>query len=154
MKELQPACDYDEANEKSRLYLKDDQFTAYLNEEALAGLWWNLWWLAAEAPRGEDISLSSFWQGELPGKGTEIGYCEITLSGEGKSKNAVAEHLLRLEEDRLDLFVTREPAKEAFFAVQALGFDRASVRKTQIFGLISLVLLPDAQWPEPTKTNL
>lgn len=154
MKELQPTLDYDEANEKSRLYLKDEQFTAYLNEEALAGLHWNLWWLAAQAPRGEDVSLSSFWQGDLPGKGTEIGYCEMTLAGEGKSKNPVSEYLLRLEDDRLDLFVTREPAKEAFFTVQALGFDRASAKKTQIFGLISIVLLPDAQWPMPAKTNL
>lgn len=151
MKELQPALNHDEANEKSRLYLKDGQFTAYLNEGALAGLCWNLWWLAA-APHGEDVSLSSFWQGDLPG--TKIGYCEITLAGEGKSRNPVAKHLLRLEDDRLDLFVTREPAKEAFFAVQALGSDKASAKKAQIFGLISLVLLPDARWPVPTKTNL
>lgn len=151
MKELKPPLVHDEANEKSRLYLKDGQFTAYLNEEALAGLRWHLWYLAAEASRGEDISLSSFWQGDLPGKGTEIGYCEMTLAGEGKSKNPVAENLLRLKDDRLDLFVTRGSANEAFFAVQALGFDRASAKKAQVFGLITLVLLPDAQWPVAVK---
>ncbi len=151
MKESQPALEHDEANEKSRLCLNDGQFTAYLNEEALASLLWHLWWLAAEASHGEDVSLSSFWQGELLGKGTAIGYCEMTLAGEGKSKNPVAKHLLRLKDDRLDLFVTREPAKEAFSAVQTLGFDKASAKKTQIFGLISVVLLPDAQWPKPAK---
>ena len=147
MKELQPSLDHDDSKIKSCLYLKENNFTVFLNEEALADLRWSLWWLAAEAPHGEDVSISSFWRGELVGEGTRIGYCEITLAGEGKSRVSEATHLLRLEDDRLDLFVTREPAKEAFFTAQEMSFDMTPANKTQIFGLLWIVLMPDRLWP-------
>ena len=146
MKELQPPLDYDESREKSRLYLQDGEFTVFVNEEALADLRWSLWWLAADAPRAEDVTISSFWEGQLADKGTEIPYCEITLIGEGSSHNPKSEYLLRLEDRRIDLFVTREPAKDAFFAVQNLGFDPPA-QKSQIFGLLWIVPLTDALWP-------
>ncbi len=147
LKELQPSLDYDDNQAKSCLYLKDGVFTVHVNEAALAALRWSLWWLAADAPRGEDVSISSFWRGDLVDQGTQIGYCEITLVGEGKSRNPKAPHKLRLEDDRLDLFVTREPAKEAFFAVQEVGFGKADPDRTQIFGLLWITLLPDPLWP-------
>ena len=146
MKELQPPLDYDDSRMKSRLYLKDDVFTLFVNEEALADLRWSLWWLAADAPRGEDASVSSFWEGHLPGEGTQIGYCEITMTGEGRSHNPKCDHLLRLEHNRLDLFVTREPAKDAFFSASGLDCSRPAHRE-QIFGLLWIVPLADVLWP-------
>ncbi len=150
MKELQPPLDYDDSRAKSRLYLKDDEFTVFVNEEALADLRWSLWWLAAEAPQGEDVSIHSFWKGQLAGKGTEIIYCEIALTGEGRSHNPKSDYRLMLidgDRHRLNLYVTREPAKDAFFAVQKLGFNGKATQKVQIFGLLWIVPLTDSLWP-------
>lgn len=146
MKELQPPQETDDRTSKGRLCLEDGEFSVFVNEPALAELRWSLWSLASQAVRGEDVSLPSGWKGPLRDEGTPIGYCEITLAGEGRSHNPKCDHLLRLEDNRLDLFVTREPAKDAFFLVRELDFSLPA-RRAQIFGLLWIVPLTDALWP-------
>ena len=140
-----PSLDYDDRRIKRRLYLETNEPVAYLNQEALADLKWSLWWLATEAPEGEDISIwsSSFWWGKWPNLGTKIGYCEIALA---VSSRTHVGSKLRLEHDRLDIFVTRQIAYDAFAAVQSLGFTKSCKQQAKIFAVLRIELLDDALW--------
>ena len=106
-----------------QLCLAGGKVVAYVNSSALPSLLWDFWYLAAKSFRGEDISLwSSSEQSDVPGC-VALGYCEITLAGEGPVggvlHNPTAEFLHR--ERRVDLFVNRTQAEHGYQSLQKLG---------------------------------
>ncbi len=119
----QPPLPDDESHHAARMYVDDKCLIAELNAVALANFRWSLWFLATTCPRGEDIDI---WSSEPPAQNqehTSIGYCEITLTGEGpvfgKLHNPNAEILHR--GDRVDFSVNRLQAEQAYQNLEALS---------------------------------
>ena len=118
---------------------------AYVNFSALPSLLWDFWYLAAKSLRGEDISLwSSSEQPDRPGC-VALGYCEITLTGEGPvmgvlhNPNAEFRH----EERRVDLSVNRTQAERGYQSLQKLGTMEAgqTIEQVELFGKLMIHLL-------------
>jgi hypothetical protein len=113
---------------------------AELNSMALANFRWSLWLMATKLPRGEDIDIWSS-QPMLPSEtsGAPIGYCEITLTGEGpvggRLHNPNAELLHR--EDRVDLFVNRMQAEKAYQDLESLSGNEIG-RSVTLFGKLTI----------------
>ena len=104
--------------------LNNGILVAELNSIALANFRWSLWLMATKLPPGEDIDL---WSSPimLPSEASSapIGYCEVTLTGEGpvsgRLHNPNTELLHR--EDRVDLSVNRMQAKKAYRDLEQLS---------------------------------
>ena len=111
-----------------------------LNPMALANFRWSLWLLVTGLPRGEDIDI---WSSRLmlppEASGAPIGYCEITLTGEGpvggRLHNPNAEMLHR--EDRVDLFVNRMQAEKAYQDLESLSGNKIGQSVT-LFGKLTI----------------
>lgn len=106
-----------------------------LNTVALANFRWSIHFLATTCPCGEDIDI---WSDERPSPSqdyTAIDYCEITLTGEGpvrgKPHNPDDKFLHR--GDRVDLFVNRMQAEEAYRSLDALSVEEIGQEAT-LFG--------------------
>ncbi len=111
-----------------------------LNLAALAEFRYDVWWLATKGSFKEDMSI---WSSQLllppEAIGVPIGYCEITLSGEGpiggRLHNPNAELLHR--EDRVDLFVNRTQAEKAYQDLESLSGNKIGQSVT-LFGKLTI----------------
>lgn len=126
------------------MYLSGDNLIAELDAVALANFRWSLWGLAVTYSRGDDISI---WSQEPPARGqdyTEIGYCEVTLTGEGpafgKLHNPNADFLHR--GDRVDFFVNRLQAEYAYQNLETLTGTEVGQEATLFGRLIVRVVQP------------
>lgn len=119
----QPPFPEDESDHAARMYLSGDNLIVKLNAVALANFRWSLWWLATTCPCGEDIGIWAEEQPEQHQDPEEIGYCEITLAGEGpvfgKLHNPNAEFLHR--DERIDLFVNRSQVEVSCQSLEAFS---------------------------------
>ena len=141
----EPPCPESGKAVATRLCLLDGKVVAHINPPALAFLLHDFWYLAAKSSRGEDISLSN--QGDLPEIPgcSPLGYCEITVAGEGpvmgRLHNPVAEFLHR--GPRVDLTVNRLQAERGYLSLQRLGNFEAGERvgQVELFGRLILRLV-------------
>ena len=119
----QPPLPEEENSDAARMYLEGSALVAEVDAAALAFFQWQLWSLAADGSRGEEISISSVKRPAQNQDHAEIGYCEITLTGEGpifgKLHNPNAEFLHR--GDRVDLSINRLQAGAAYKSLKALS---------------------------------
>lgn len=133
-----------------KLCLSENKVVAYINPAALASLLWDFWWLAVRSSKGEDISLSN--EGELRDipECSTLGYCEITMVGEGPVMdhlhNPVAEYRETMasgQRVRVDLYVNRLQAEQGYQALKCLSGMDTSERMTRVelFGKLMFYLV-------------
>lgn len=114
-----------------------DTLFAKFDTLALSSFQWNLWWLAAKCPPGEDISIEATRTASCAAGRDEIAYSEITMTGEGPITDTTRDRRAQLlyRGKRIDLFVDRSQAIEAFHQLEALNGE-ASSQQVTLFGRV------------------
>ncbi|MGI4792105.1 MAG: hypothetical protein ACRYFS_25055 [Janthinobacterium lividum] len=133
----------EERNGTVRMHLKENILFVEFDAIELANFRWSLWWLATTCPDGEDITI---WvRGTLIHKqeGSAISYCEITLIGEGPVgqilHNPNNDGFLQ-RGDRMDLFVNRAQAQEAYRSLRKLNGKKIG-QQASLFGILNVRII-------------
>ena len=145
------AFDYPLTAGKCRVCIEEGQYRAYLDCDAALELLFSLHWFAQQNTAGEEISVSTRNDSELPRKGKTIGLCEFNLTlnhtqkKQGKTILKQARQVVRNkshgvyteEQDRLDYFVSPgevQAACEILAAFLANTNDRRQIHEVTLFG--------------------
>lgn len=113
-----------------QMYLQDNILMVEFDAFALANFRWSLYFLATTCPRGEDFGIWATGNPSNDQEGSAIGYCEITLVGEGPVGrilyNPNNDGFLH-RGDRMDLFVNRAE----YCIISIIGTKYPQIRKSR-----------------------
>ena len=74
-----PPFEYPMKEGKTCVRFEEGKFRVYLDRDAAIELAFGLYWFASDQPIGEEVDITSRRCNEMPGKGVEIGLCELNL---------------------------------------------------------------------------